>query len=91
MSREVSIIYSSDALKQLKRLPVALSKRIVTKVADNANQSNPILRAKPLVGKLSGRYRYRVGDYRVVFVLDEKGKIIVLTVLSVKHRKDIYK
>jgi mRNA interferase RelE/StbE len=41
--------------------------------------------------KLKGEdaYRIRVGDYRIIYEIDD-GKIIV-TVVSVGHRKDIYK
>lgn len=87
----IRIIYSDDALRQLKKLSLALSRRIVLKIADNASQVNPLTRAKPLQGRLSGKYRYRIGDYRVIFVIDDKGNVIVLTVLTISHRKDIYK
>ncbi len=87
----ISVIYSDDALRQLKKLSPALAERIVLKVKDNALQANPLSRAKALQGELRGRYRYRVGDYRVIFVIDAKRVVIILTVLSVKHRKDVYR
>lgn len=87
----VSIIYSDDALRQLKKLSPALSKRIVLKIADNALQVDPLARAKALQGTLSGKYRYRIGDYRAIFTIDENGNITIITILSIKHRKDIYK
>lgn len=87
----VTIIYSDDALRQLKKLSPALSKRIVLKIADNVLQVDPLSRAKALQGKLSGKYRYRIGDYRAIFTIDDKETITVLTVLNIKHRKDIYK
>ena len=87
----VTVIYSDDALCQLKKLSATLSKRIVLKIVDNAAQADPLGRAKALQGKLSGKYRYRVGDYRAIFTIDDKGNITVLTILTIKHRKDIYK
>lgn len=87
----LKIIYSDDALRQLKKLSPTLSKRIVLKIADNAIQVDPLSRAKALQGTLSGKYRYRIGDYRAIFTIDEKGNITILTILNIKHRKDVYK
>nr|WP_236829021.1 type II toxin-antitoxin system RelE/ParE family toxin [Bartonella schoenbuchensis] len=44
---------------------------------------------KPLRGPLSGLWRYRVGDYRILCDLHDK-ELLVL-VLAVGHRKNIYK
>ena len=33
-------------------------------------------------------YRIRVGDYRVVYTIDDKEKVIVI--MRVRHRRDIY-
>lgn len=67
-----------------------MAKRIVLKIAENA-QGDPLQKAKALQGDLMGKYRYRIGSYRAIFMLDESGNVILLTVLSIKHRKDIYK
>ncbi len=34
-------------------------------------------------------WRIRIGDYRVVYEINDKGKIIII--LRIKHRKDVYK
>ena len=41
-----------------------------------------------LRGELSGLYRLRVGDYRVIYAIDEEKKLVVL--LDVGHRRRIY-
>ncbi len=87
----VTVIYSDDALRQLKKLNSALAKRIILKIADNAAQTDPLSRAKALQGRLSGKYRYRIGDYRAIFIFDAHGNLRVLTVLIIKHRKEIYR
>ncbi len=43
---------------------------------------------KPLERKLTGRYTYRVGVYRIIYTLHKKDKII--TVLSAGHRGMVY-
>ncbi len=43
---------------------------------------------KRLAGKLSGHYRYRVGDYRVIYRIDERQEIVF--VLRIAHRRQAY-
>lgn len=85
------IIYSDKALKDLSSLDRQISKRIVRKIEKYGETINPLSYAKALVGSLEGMYRYRVGDYRVLFEVDSSGKITILIILNVKHRKDIYR
>lgn len=44
---------------------------------------------KPLRGPLSGRWSLRVGDYRVIYVVDDEGSSVVL--LDVQHRRSVYR
>ncbi|HFI0270629.1 TPA: type II toxin-antitoxin system RelE/ParE family toxin [Streptococcus suis] len=44
---------------------------------------------KYLTGNLSGYVRFRVGNYRIIAVVDE-GELVLLN-LHVGHRSDIYK
>lgn len=91
MLKPVKIIYSHVAEKELRKLPKQIAGRILSKILDNTRQQDVLARAKALTGRFAGAYRYRIGDYRVVFILDDEGNIVVLTVLTIKHRKDIYK
>jgi mRNA interferase RelE/StbE len=43
---------------------------------------------KPLKGKLAGYYRYRVGDYRVIYQVNEQ--IIHVFVTVIVHRSGAY-
>lgn len=57
----------------------------------------PILKRNPyfgpnikrLKGELSDYYRYRIGDYRLFYKIEEK-KIIIF-IIDIRHRKDAYK
>jgi len=51
-------------------------------------ESDPYL-GKPLKGELSGKWSLRTGDYRIVYTIDEQKK--TLTLLSVGHRKTVYR
>ncbi|MDR0580304.1 MAG: type II toxin-antitoxin system RelE/ParE family toxin [Campylobacteraceae bacterium] len=48
---------------------------------------NPRSRGKGLTGNLRGLWRYRVDDYRLVCVQDEK---LIILVLKIKHRSNVY-
>ncbi len=65
MAKKTVIVYSLSALKDLKHVDKKIALRIIVKIKENANQSNPLKRAKKLIGSLAGRYRYRIGNYRI--------------------------
>ena len=87
----VRIVYSDKALKNLSALDRQISKRIVRKIEKYGEMTDPLSYAKALVGSLSGMYRYRIGDYRVLFEVDSSGTVTILLILTIKHRKDVYK
>lgn len=87
----VLVFYTSKARKDLKSLSASASERIVQKVSVFAHSGDPLSHSKLLASSTPRRYRYRVGDYRVVFSVDEHGVLTVLTILRVQHRKDIYR
>ena len=63
----IKVIYTADALKSLQNLERVTSKRIYLKIDFYISTSDPLVHAKPLSGKLQGFYRFRVGDYRIIF------------------------
>jgi mRNA interferase RelE/StbE len=79
------ILFTKTALKQLKKLERADRERIVS--ALERIRVRPEAYVKKLVGEHS--YRLRIGDYRVIVDIIEK-KLIVL-VLTVGHRRNVYK
>lgn len=79
------LIYSPAALKQLEKLEHNIKERIV--IALERLRIRPeSCDIKKLVGMLG--YRFRVGDYRIIFDM-EKDKLIIL-ILQIGHRKNIY-
>jgi mRNA interferase RelE/StbE len=77
------------AQKQLDDLDVTVSRRIVKFLRQRVEkQDDPRQIGDPLEGPLRGYWRYRVGDYRVVCLL-EHDRLVVL-VLRVGHRREIY-
>lgn len=83
------ISYTEPATKDLANLEKSIAKRITSKILFFASQDSIKPFCKALTG-FEGRFRFRIGDYRAVFRLDETGEIHILMILKIKHRKDIY-
>lgn len=81
--------YTPKALKALKKLDPYTAKLIVAWVRKNIEGSeDPRLFGKGLEANHSGKWRYRIGDYRLIAdISDEK---VTVLVLAVGHRRDIY-
>lgn len=84
------VIYSEESIKDLHKLDKAVGRRIVEKIAFFSKQNDLSKFSKALKG-FDGKYRFRVGDYRVIYKIGSSGEIQILMVLNVKHRKDVYK
>jgi mRNA interferase RelE/StbE len=75
------------ALKELEKLPRPMISKVVSAV-DNLS-SNPFPHGvRKLMGTESS-YRIRVGDYRVLYSVIEKR--LIIEIIRVGHRKDVYK
>ena len=86
---QYKVIFTERAKRQLKKLDKHISALIIGWLEKNIqNCENPRLHGKGLVENKSGQWRYRIGDYRVICEIQDK-EIIVL-VLEVGHRRDIY-
>ena len=84
------VFYTNKADQDLSRLNNGLRQRILNKIDFFIRQENPLSFAKKLKDFELGDYRFRVGDYRVIFDVDNNGNIKILIILRIKHRKDVY-
>ncbi len=80
-----SLIYSPSALKTLEKLDLSIRERIIL-VLERLRIRPESCDSKRLVG-MSG-YRFRVGDYRVIFDIEHENLHIL--VLKIGHRKHVY-
>ena len=76
------------AAEELERLDNLIIKRILSKLRWLADNSEVIV-PEPLSGQLKGLFKLRVGNYRIIYSLDQERRII--TVHLVGHRSEIYK
>lgn len=77
--------YTRRAIRDINKLDANFKKRIGKTLLHY--QDNPFKYAEPLSDSELGSYRFRIGNYRIIFDLDGD-KIIIL---RVGHRKEIYK
>jgi len=82
-----NIVFSDEALRDLDKMEKIIIDRIIKKIKWFALQDEPLDFAKRLKYDAIGQYRFRIGDYRVIFD-SIKDKIIIL---RIGHRSSIYK
>lgn len=83
------IEWDSKALKEAKKLDHNARKKIVEYLENRVlvNQ-DPYQFGKPLKGNKAGIWRYRVGEYRILCQIEDR--VLVVLVVAIGHRKDIY-
>jgi len=77
--------YTNRADRDIQKLPPEVKKRIGKALLRYSR--DPLRYSEALRDPKLGTYRFRVGDYRVIF--DLEGNDII--VLRVGHRRDIYR
>jgi mRNA interferase RelE/StbE len=79
-----------SAEKQIQKLNRAAQQSIVRFLRERVQAAdNPRQWGKPLHGDKGGLWRYRVGDYRLICrIQDER---VTILVVSIGHRKDLYR
>jgi mRNA interferase RelE/StbE len=85
VSYEVEI--TPAAKRQIKKLPNDVQKQVVEKLEELAFKPRP-----DGVQKLAGSddlYRVRLGKYRIIYEIQDG--LLLVTVVKVKHRKDVYR
>ena len=79
------LVYTRRAERDIKKLEPKTKDRIGKALLRYSEE--PLRFAEKLSDPMLGEYRFRIGDYRVVF--DVEGDEII--VLRVGHRREIYK
>ena len=82
------VVLLPKAEKVFERADSPLAKKLAR--AFKSLEVNPLWHpsVKPLVGPLKGWFRFRVGDYRIVYQIDAGKKLVY--VVRIAHRKESY-
>jgi len=81
------VLISSQAERDLRRLPKSLMDRIIPHIRALARNPRPSGCLK-LSGTKSD-YRIRVGDYRVLYEIADAIRIV--RIMRVRHRREVYR
>lgn len=84
-------VYTQQAVDDLAELPKTIARRIVKKIDFFISQKQPLRFAKKLKDARIGTYRYRVGDYRIIFDINNNATITIVMVLLIRHRREVYR
>ncbi|RPF49489.1 mRNA interferase RelE/StbE [Thermodesulfitimonas autotrophica] len=87
-SSEFEIVFSPRAIRQLKRLERDAQLRIKEAIESGLRTFPPRGDIVKLEG-FKGRYRLRVGDWRVTFRYQFKAREVHIA--EIKHRREIYR
>ena len=79
------LIYTRRAENDIRKLEAAVRERIGKTLL--RYREDPLKYAEKLSNPILGEYRFRIGDYRVIFDMTED----VVIILRVGHRREIYK
>jgi len=81
------IEFLPSAARAFKKLDASVQSRIAPKIDALAADPRPH-GAEKLSGQ-ENRYRVRVGDYRIIYVINDGGRIVVIAVIG--HRREVYR
>jgi len=84
---EYAITFAKSARKQLQALDRALALRVIGRIESLAATPRPVGCVKLEGG--AGLWRIRVGDYRVIYEIDDDRRRI--DVSAVRHRREAYR
>lgn len=87
-SETYQIVYLDTVVAEdIPALPTKMRERI-KRAIETRLALDPVGLGKPLRYSFKGHRRIRVGDYRILFRMDNDKKLV--TVILIKHRKDVY-
>ena len=84
-----SLEFTKEADKQISKLDPGIRRMILKWLDKNINGcADPRIHGKALSANRAGQWRYRIGDYRVICIIEDD-RLVVLCI-SVAHRREVY-
>lgn len=85
--------FSIAETKSFEKIKAKMDKRLYSKIVSNVYpqlRSNPFYgtNIKKLKGEFEGYYRYRLGSYRLFYIVENEKVLVVVT--DFRHRQNSY-
>ena len=80
------VFIERNAEKNFKKTPKKIKKKIIAVAIGLKNNPKPLSVRK--ISDSENYYRIRIGDYRIIYEIDEKRKKI--NIFRIRHRKGAY-
>ncbi|MBC7252335.1 MAG: type II toxin-antitoxin system RelE/ParE family toxin [Anaerolineae bacterium] len=74
--------------KEIAALPRHVRERVIEAIQKLAENPHP-QGARKLMGEMGGAWRVRVGDYRVIYDVDDDKRVVII--LAALHRREAYR
>lgn len=84
-----TIKYTRTCQKEVQKLDPQIQKKVKSFFDELESSEDPRSKGKALTQNLSGLWRYRIEDYRIICEIQDK-ELIILT-LIIGHRSKIYR
>lgn len=81
------LVVTAPAVRDLNRLPEKAAAAVIESF--HAIAANPRRVGRPLRFELEGLWSARRGPYRVIYRIDDDGRVV--TVVALGHRADVYR
>ena len=86
---DYKIIFTKNAYKDIQGLDKQIATRIHKKFKILLKSKHPLKTAVRLTKPADAQYRWRIGNYRILFDLDTRNNLIII--LKIQHRRQIYR
>ena len=84
---DYAVTFARSARRELETLDASIVRRVISRIEALAQEPRP-----PGSRKLQGEqnlWRIRIGDYRVIFSVDDRKQIVDL--VRIRHRREAYR
>jgi mRNA interferase RelE/StbE len=88
MAQSYQVEFVPAAIKDLQAIDKIIAQRVLNKIkwlSENLDDITPEM----LVGKWHHKYKLRVGDWRIIYTIEQDKKL--LTIHLIGHRREIYR
>lgn len=87
MVEKYKVDIQDEAILDLEKIDKIVAQRILNKIKWFSENYVSII-PKPLKGKYKGFFKLRIGDWRVIYEVDNSEKTIIIHII--KHRSKVY-